>query len=106
MVLSSTLYPGVALWEAEWRWLPSLPGVDVLSLPLDLWPCPPPPSWVSTSDVLPEELSCRGGNTSGGRKREAQECISMSESSLAEVNDLIWDLESIMQLLASLMSYG
>lgn len=57
MVLSSTLYPGVALWEAERRWLPSLPGVDVLSLPLDFWPCPPPPSWVSTSDVLPEELS-------------------------------------------------
>lgn len=55
VVLSSTLYPGVALWEAEWRWLPSLPGVDVLSLALDL--CPPAPSWLSTSDVLPEELS-------------------------------------------------
>ena len=57
MVLTSTLYPGVVLWEAEWRRLPSLPGVDVLSLALDL--CPPP-SWLSTSDVLPEELSCRG----------------------------------------------
>lgn len=65
MVLSSTLYPGVALWEDEWRWLPSLPGMEVLSLPLDLWPCPPPPSWLSTSDVLPEELSCRGTQVKG-----------------------------------------
>lgn len=65
MVLSSTLYPGVALWEAEWRWLPSLPGVDVLSLALDF--CPPPPSWLSTSDVLPEELSCR--RTEEGEER-------------------------------------
>ena len=66
VVLSSTLYPGVDLWEAEWRW-PSLPGVDVLSLALDLWPCPPPPSWLSTSDVLPEELSCRGREEEGER---------------------------------------
>lgn len=59
MVLSSTLYPAVAFWEDEWRWLPSLPSMDVLSLALDLWPCAPPPSWLSTSDVLPEELSCK-----------------------------------------------
>ena len=64
MVLSSTLYPGVALWEAEWRW--SLPEVDVLSLALDLWLCPPPPSWLSTSDVLPDELSC-GVKETGGK---------------------------------------
>ena len=63
MVLSSTLYPWVALWEADCRWLLSLPGVDVLSLPLDFWP--PPPSWLSTSDVLPEELSCRGTKVDG-----------------------------------------
>lgn len=59
MVLSSTLYPAVAFWDAEWRWLPSFPVVDVLSLALDLWLCLPTPSWLSTSDVLPEELSYR-----------------------------------------------
>lgn len=65
VVLSSTLYPGVALWEAECRWLPSLLGMDVLSFPLDLWPCVAPPSWVSASDALPEELSCTGAQVTG-----------------------------------------
>lgn len=51
--LSSTLYPGVALWECRW----SFPDAEVLSLALDLCRCPPPPSWLSTSDRFPEELS-------------------------------------------------
>ena len=65
--LSSTLYTGVAA-DALWgcRGVPSLPGVAVRSLPLVL--CPgAPPSWLSTSEVLPEELSWR--------RREATEWI-------------------------------
>lgn len=81
MVLSSTLYPAVALWEAEWRWLLSLPIVDVLSLALDLWPCAPPPSWLSTSDALPEELSCRG--TDEGQERVKDKWFNME---VLEVN--------------------
>lgn len=71
--LSSTLYPGVDVAVGvllACRGVPSLAGVVVRSLALCL--CPgPAPSWLSTSEVLPEELSWRREEKEkGGMKRQ------------------------------------
>lgn len=103
MLLSSTLYPGGVLWEAEWRWPPSFAAVDVLSLALDLFPGFPPPSWLSTSDVFPEELSCREIEEEGGRVNDkwrqsiVKQCVSMQTSvKICRGKSLMWDVESCM----------
>ncbi|TNN56295.1 hypothetical protein EYF80_033501 [Liparis tanakae] len=85
----------MTLWDAGWRWLLSFPGVDVLSLALDLGPGFPAPSWLSTSDVLPEELFCRDAGKEGERVKDEgleRDVVETTESRGAEVNHAAADI--------------